>query len=139
MASVLKRKRFPVEATDSLKRSKSREASPNSRPLLNRPLGAAVPAHRNGIDILQNNNNNGETGLQRASITQADTVELGRHTDRGQESVEDQSLRRLAQAEEEASSWKLSDPIGGRMINVDPLFSIDEKYVGSNTNVSGLC
>jgi NET1-associated nuclear protein 1 (U3 small nucleolar RNA-associated protein 17) len=25
--------------------------------------------------------------------------------------------------------WKLSEPIGGRMINADPVFSTDEKYV----------
>ena len=25
--------------------------------------------------------------------------------------------------------WKLSEPIGGRMINSDPVFTADEKYV----------
>ena len=24
--------------------------------------------------------------------------------------------------------WKISEPIGGRMINVDPVFTVDEKY-----------
>jgi hypothetical protein len=27
----------------------------------------------------------------------------------------------------EVPQWKLSEPIGGRMINVDPVFSVDEK------------
>lgn len=27
----------------------------------------------------------------------------------------------------EVPQWKLSEPIGGRMINADPVFSVDEK------------
>lgn len=41
---------------------------------------------------------------------------------------EGKSSRKMLKKQQELDIWKFSEPIGGRMINVDPLFTFDEKY-----------
>lgn len=139
MASALKRKRAPVEVLDTPKRAKSVEKQSGN-------LFQSSP----GWDAFRPPTTNGEpkhtlSNGQLAS-PEAEAINLEEYVgDRLQKSV---AVKEQSRAENPAKkkkkekkerrtkswtskpdreAWKISSPIGGRMINADPVFTTDEK------------
>ncbi|CZR55131.1 related to small nucleolar ribonucleoprotein [Phialocephala subalpina] len=140
MASALKRKRAPVEVLDTPKRAKSVEKQSGN-------LFQSSP----GWDAFRPPTTNGEpkhtlSNGQLAS-PEAEAINLEEYVgDRLQKSV---AVKEQSRAENPAKkkkkekkerrtkswtskpdreAWKISSPIGGRMINADPVFTTDEKH-----------
>jgi NET1-associated nuclear protein 1 (U3 small nucleolar RNA-associated protein 17) len=146
MASPLKRKRGPVEVLDTPKRPKSvKDQSGNPlRPAGDKAgWGAAFNLPQelvittNGV----NGNHSQETSASPEAVDYEAYVQDEKYKDaleQREESsknvLQENSTRTLAKSEEKKARelWKLSEPIGGRMSNADPVFSRDEKYVGRN-------
>ena len=153
MASRLKRKRDPVDVQGTPKRSKSVKTKSGNAINFNEKIGwdAAMrgeSAPRNGV------NGGIESSPGRSSSPEAVDFEdfVGEKLDEGLEeegkgvvqtipkrnsrgaSTEAQRRRKMESFEVKQKGWgrvkpwKLSEPIGGRMINVDPVFTADEKY-----------
>lgn len=144
MASVLKRKRGAVSVPDSkssptpsLKRAKSVE---NGVETEKKPSAPLFDASKSGWDAafgaakkqneLAKMNGNGvieEDGEEEAEDFEAFVA--GQSTQSRQ--------RKARQARQDAKelaggvAWKASDPIGGRILDIDPVFTQDEKYVES--------
>lgn len=56
-------------------------------------------------------------------------VEQGLEDERKRkQTLKDQKRELKSLAKQKLNTWKISEPIGGRMINVDPVFTADEKY-----------
>ena len=144
MASALKRKRGLVEVLDTPKRSKSvKNQSGNPlRPLsdkagweaaFNPPQELVAPT--NGV----NGNHSHGTPESPEAVDYEVYVQDEKYKDAiqqreklSQNVLYDNSNKTSVYSEPKKANdlWKLSDPIGGRMINADPVFTADEKYVG---------
>ncbi|RDW87795.1 hypothetical protein BP5796_03489 [Coleophoma crateriformis] len=132
MASILKRKGGPFEAVDSPKRVKS--ANP-LKPAAKLPFSteagwdAAFKVPR-------------EQDLAVVDRVGEDKSEAGKEGSPEAEDFEDfarkQEAEKAAKIERSTSStpWKISEPIAGRLIDVDPVFSADEKFLIVATRVS---
>jgi NET1-associated nuclear protein 1 (U3 small nucleolar RNA-associated protein 17) len=140
MASALKRKRGPVEVLDTPKRSKflkSQSGNP-SRPASDKTGWDAafnprqeLVAPTNGV----NGNDLHGTHESPEAVDYEAYVQDEKYKDAIQlreKPLKSALLKTPANFEEKKSKelWKLSEPIGGRMINADPVFTTDEKYVG---------
>ncbi|KAF4624054.1 hypothetical protein G7Y89_g14122 [Cudoniella acicularis] len=139
MASALKRKRGPMEVPETPKRAKSikdstvdplqKLSSSNAgwEAAFNPPPKAKELARRNGI--------NGDTNspqinseIKSASPEAIDFEDLKQ----GDQYVDKPVASKLGEKWKDgvkSKIWALSESIGGRMINVDPVFSIDEKFI----------
>ncbi|KAE8451170.1 hypothetical protein EG329_004842 [Mollisiaceae sp. DMI_Dod_QoI] len=142
MASALKRKRAPVEVLDTPKRTKSAENRPGD--LLQNSTGwdAAFRPPPKGTT-----NGEGSHALSNGQLAspEAEAIDYDQFMDRrpqellvvkGQNVAEKPAKRKKKEKKEksikppttEAKSWKISTPIGGRMIDADPVFTADEKH-----------
>jgi NET1-associated nuclear protein 1 (U3 small nucleolar RNA-associated protein 17) len=144
MASALKRKRGPVEVLDTPKRSKSVK-SQSGNPL--RPVSDKVgwEAAFNPQDLLISTNAiNGShshgtpespEAVDYEAYVQDEKYKLA--TEREKPSKKElKEITKRAQIyspqRKAKELWKVSEPIGGRMINAEPIFTTDEKYAGRN-------
>ncbi|TVY90152.1 U3 small nucleolar RNA-associated protein, partial [Lachnellula willkommii] len=148
MASALKRKRGPVEVLDTPKRSKSvKSETPISLQKFNsQNVGweAAFGAPPKVKDLAQTNGVNGEISdsEEDSAVSEEaldfDTLQEGDFFANGLDKpIDKPSRKRALKGPDPSRTWKLSESIGGRMINADPAFTADEKYiiVASRTTV----
>ena len=127
MVSALKRKRGPLEAVEPSKRSRFNQNISQSAP--ERDLSKVGWDAAFGPSKRQNGTPNGVNG--------GGTPESGESNSPEPEDFEDLVERARAAKHERKrprkkvvpnrSTWKTSDPIGGRLIEVDPIFTEDEK------------
>ncbi|KAH7391243.1 WD repeat-containing protein-like protein [Cadophora sp. MPI-SDFR-AT-0126] len=167
MASLLKRKRAPVEVMDTPKRSKSAKTAsgtPLRNPIQNPALEAAFdppPATELVKVDTRNGDSKGVNGRPQSpeSVEYEDFVENGskqnnivggtsgrkkKRKGRGNKPPPEQKVKvskKQSQSRSELPAlvstfkktgtepWKLSASIGGRMINADPIFTRDEKFL----------
>jgi NET1-associated nuclear protein 1 (U3 small nucleolar RNA-associated protein 17) len=157
MASQLKRKRDPVEVLSTPKRSKSVKTKSSNHISFNEKIGREAAfqkpkrgesAPRNGVNGESQNSSDIssspeavyfeefvgeklEEGLEEGGAIQT----MPKKTSRAP-ATEARRKRKIESFEVQQKGpvkmkpWKLSEPIGGRMINVDPVFSQHEKYAG---------
>lgn len=141
MASVLKRKRAPVEVLDTPKRTKSSEP-PNG--LLQNSSGwdaAFRPPPKTTTNGEENqSSSNGQLAspeaeaidyalyVEKQSRKVADPLAVAGSTDKKRKKEKKQKLKKAKSANTEKKNWRISAPIGGRMIDADPVFTADEKY-----------
>jgi len=136
MASLLKRKREAAEVLDAPKRSKSVTNDVEAKfpaikvnsgwesafpvPPKEQELARTNGANVNGassLDVLDYDAVNSESYI----ATEAETLRRTEDYENAQK-----ALKRAAKKREQ-HAWKLSEPIAGRMINVDPAFTPGEK------------
>ena len=136
MASPLKRKRGTVDAKDASKREKLSNKSKNSAltskaleqvgwdTAFNPPARTEELIHMNGI-------NGDKLEIQRDSIS-PEAVDFEDFIKEDRKRLSRKEKQKL-QAKQEAKIgkspdiWKLSESIGGRMIDADPVFTPDER------------
>lgn len=141
MASVLKRKRAPVEVLDTSKRAKSSEIQAGD--VFQKPSGwdaafkppPKINSNGEGKHLLSN----GQLGPPEAEAIEFDEFVRGRSRDfeagatnavseiTGKKKKEKRDKKHKSTAGEK-KSWRISGPIAGRMIDADPVFTVDEKY-----------
>lgn len=132
MAAMLKRKRGSAQDVDALKRTKAKkddvaEAATAAAIQSNEGWDAAfAPAKSNNELAVINGDDAGKDGAG-----SSDVEENAQVTKKGEAS---KKIRRRSKAKGSKSSrdsknpaWKVSAPVGGRMIDVDPVFTEDEK------------
>ena len=149
MASALKRKRGPGEVEDTPKRARSVKGTgnpPSTSLIPQRGWESAFKPPPKTKQLITTIGTNGE-GLEskeRSESVEAVDYEVFKETIATQEKEnrkrelaeekekrkENKKLLKKVLAMKDRSAWKLSEPIGGRQINVDPVFTVDEKYVG---------
>ena len=146
MASALKRKRGPVEVLDTPKRSKSvKTQSGNPLRLTSDNAGWEAAFNPTQDLLISTNGNNGNHSHGTPESPEAVDYEayvqdekykdaLKQREKPSKNAVHGNSKKPAANSGQTkaSDSWKLSEPIGGRMINADPVFSTDEKYAGRN-------
>jgi NET1-associated nuclear protein 1 (U3 small nucleolar RNA-associated protein 17) len=145
MASALKRKRGPVEVLDTPKRSKSvKSQSGNPLRAASDKVGWEAAFNPPQDLLISTNGINGShshgtpespEAVDYEAYVQDETFKLA--TEREPPSKQElKEITRRAQIytpqKKAKELWKVSEPIGGRMINADPVFTTDEKYVARN-------
>ncbi|KAI0881227.1 sporulation protein [Annulohypoxylon maeteangense] len=77
-------------------------------------------------DLDSSNNSNTKANNDNASIANQETQQLQVEAEENGQASEDQ-----------LSTWKVSKPMGGRMLNIDPILTQDEKYliIAYNTSI----
>lgn len=144
MASALKRKRGPVEVLDAPKRSKSvkNQSVKPSRQVsdkvgwetaFNPPQDLVTPT--NGVNGSHSRTTpDSPVAVDYEDYVQAELYKAAiQERERPSNNVRQEIKKKASvySAKKKAKeSWKLSEPIGGRMINADPVFTTDEKYEG---------
>lgn len=134
MPSVLKRKRGSIDITDSLKRSKSVQDMPTA-PLpdfskagwdaafgaLGNPDGLAVVGVNGNVDTYEKDNESSD------AIDFEELQSLGKLKKKNKSVTRPQENSTTEVQPTHTADWKVSQPIGGRMIDLDPVFAEDEK------------
>lgn len=123
-----------MEVLDAPKRSKSvKSETPKSLQKFNsQNVGweAAFGAPPKIKDLVQTNGVNGEISdsEEDSVVSEAldfDALQEGDFLSNGRDTT---SRKRALKAQDHSRTWKLSESIGGRMINANPAFTADEKY-----------
>ena len=133
MASALKRKRGPVEVLDTPKRAKSvKSAAPNSLQKLNsQNVGweAAFGAPPKEKDLVKTNGINGDVSDSEEDSAASEALDFDalHEEDFLANGLDTTTRKRALKGQEHSKTWKLSESIGGRMINADPAFTADER------------
>jgi NET1-associated nuclear protein 1 (U3 small nucleolar RNA-associated protein 17) len=129
MASILKRKRGAVEVQDAPKRTKSMKSSAENplqkleknvdweATLVDTPKAELI--HTNGINGMTNGN-----GIHSPS---PESIEPNMSERKGVKPSEAPGKVVAGKQAEAASIWRLSESIAGRMLNIEPVFTNDEK------------
>lgn len=150
MASILKRKRGAVAVPETeespkpvLKRAKSVEADKKNGQASLLPSFDAVKtgwdavfgSKKKGGEVAKVNGNGVDdeavNGVEEESEEGEDfDTFVTRSTRRWKKKGHKNRARReMEEALRAESAWKASDPIAGRMLDIDPVFTADEKYV----------
>ena len=128
MASVLKRKRGSAQGVETLKRAKATtdvlELAPETV-VSNAGWDAAfAPVNQNNELATVNG-----SSADHDKVVSSDAEDYEQYTQKEEEA--EKKARRLSKSKTSKSAkgleWKVSAPIGGRMIDVDPLFTEGEK------------
>ncbi len=126
MASVLKRKRALLEVEQSSKRSRYTKENQEFAPELDLTKvgwdAAFGPKQRRRGPI---NGNNGEEAV--LSVRASDSPEAEDFQDLLDRARAEEREEREIEAVSKGPNWKISDPIGGRIIGIDPVFTEEEK------------
>jgi NET1-associated nuclear protein 1 (U3 small nucleolar RNA-associated protein 17) len=144
MASALKRKRGPVEVVDTPKRSKSmKNQSGNPSRLASDKAGWEAAFNPPQELVKPTNGINGSHSHATPESPEAVDYEAYVQDEQYKVAIQQRekssksvlqvnSTNKSLRTEQQKANdlWKLSDPIGGRMLNADPVFSSDEKYAG---------
>jgi NET1-associated nuclear protein 1 (U3 small nucleolar RNA-associated protein 17) len=127
MASALKRKRGPLEVLEPSKRSRSNQETPQSA--LELDLSKVGWDAAFGPIKKQNGTINGINGEEAPGSRNSISPEAEDFEDLVERTraAKQEKKRTKKKAVPNASTWKISDPIGGRVIEVDPAFTEDEK------------
>lgn len=123
-ASALKRKRGQTEVLDAPKRTKSLKEDSTTTQLpefaqtgWDTAFGA-ITTSQDKVTIV-----NGDESTARSPASSPEPVDYEQYVKRANE-------RRLAmEAMVKESDWKVSEPIGGRMSALDPVFTEEERYL----------
>lgn len=147
MASQLKRKRGPIpnsgsgldEIAETPKRAKSVKVKEKEKDSLPTPISSQTgwdaafnPPSQTSNSLIQTNANeaNGDEAIDFESYIAGEGAEVVRAKDEEQErkkrEKQEKRLLKAVKAKRE-QAWRVSEPIGGRMIDVDPVFTRDEK------------
>jgi NET1-associated nuclear protein 1 (U3 small nucleolar RNA-associated protein 17) len=128
MASALKRKRGPLEAVESSKRSRSNQDIPQSKTELDLSKVVGWEAAF-GPSKRQNGGANGVNEDKAHELRDSNSSEVEDFEDLVERAraAKHERKRPKNKAIPNMSTWKTSNPIGGRMIEVDPIFTEDEK------------
>jgi hypothetical protein len=138
MASALKRKRGTVDVKDIPKRAKpfndSQDSTAASKLLNQTGWDAAFNPSTKTKELVHTNGINGDGAESQRDSNSPEVADFEEFVEEGTSWLAGEDRRKF-QARQEAriarlgpSSWKLSEPIGGRMIAVDPVFTEDERY-----------
>ena len=126
MASALKRKRGSLEVEESYKRSKSTKEDHEPAPELD--------FKKSGWDVAfghKQRNERAVNGIDGGGAVLGARISDSPEAEDFQDSLERAEAEERQNRESEAMSkgpnWKISDPIGGRIIEVDPVFTEEEK------------
>ena len=125
MTSVLKRKRGPVEVVEPSKKSKSSPKHQNPASIYDSfKVGwdAAFAAKHDGLAAMH-----GVNGVSASRSSASPEAEDYEHLLEKHQAVKKERKRETGGQKADVSTWKISEPIGGRMIDVDPVFTDDEK------------
>ncbi|CAD6441741.1 666d0e5b-21d7-46e8-9617-d25fbb13f4a8 [Sclerotinia trifoliorum] len=140
MASILKRKRAQTEVADIPKRSKptSESANPSTKFAQSNGGFDIFEALGNGKELAQVNGAHVKDEFESTEVIDFEDL----FEDLPFESVDSQAKRGLKPRKEiwekkipqapkplKDQSWRISEPVGGRMINANPVFTEDEKYL----------
>jgi NET1-associated nuclear protein 1 (U3 small nucleolar RNA-associated protein 17) len=146
MASALKRKRGTVDVKDSPKKSKSfndsQDSSAASKLLNQAGWDAAFNAATKTKELVHTNGINGDGAESQRQSKSPEAVDFEAFVEEGagrlaeEENLKKSKAKQAKQTKQEnkakrssAHAWKLSQPIGGRMVPVDPVFTEDERFV----------
>lgn len=143
MASALKRKRGLVEILETPKRAKSVKSSQESLPTpkLSQETGweAAFKTSTKPKELVQTNGINGDVINGQREINSVEAIDFEDFVENERKQKDEQTrLKKEEKALKRAVTrkpeevWKVSESIGGRMIDVDPVFTRDEKYAISS-------
>lgn len=131
MATLLKRKRESAEAMETPKRTKSVNlVSETNSSVLNAKSGwaAAFPIPSKEQELVAINGADSSEVLDFEVINDESFQAMeAERWKRAQEQENAQKALKRAMKRREQHAWKMSEPIGGRMINVDPAFTPGEK------------
>jgi NET1-associated nuclear protein 1 (U3 small nucleolar RNA-associated protein 17) len=130
MASVLKRKRWSMQGIEGLKRAKATtdtlEAAPESLQSNAGWDAAFAPVKENNRLVMVNGSSTGKENLE-----SSDAEDYEQFTKQEDSSDTPKKARKRSKSKASKGSkgpeWKVSTPVGGRMIDVDPVFTDDEK------------
>lgn len=120
MASVLKRKRGSAQGVETLKRAKATTDVLEDAP---------VPAISGGgwdaafAPVKQNN----ELATVNGHNESSDAEDFEQYTQKEESEKKARKMSKSKASKSKGPEWKVSAPIGGRMIDVDPLFTEGEK------------
>ncbi|KAH8648010.1 WD repeat-containing protein-like protein [Tricladium varicosporioides] len=131
MASALKRKRGAVEVSETPKRAKSIKTSTND-PLqklssINAGWEAAFNPPTKTKELAKTNGTNAHKSESKIRSPSSEALDFEDMSEQDQWTQQQAYIRSNLQTPK-SKIWALSESIGGRMINVDPVFSMDEKY-----------
>jgi hypothetical protein len=130
MASILKRKRGAVEVKDAPKRAKSAKKNGKDVEEKGKENGGWEKALKDTTDGKELVKVNGEVPLMNGFAIVSTTPETKDGNVQKKEPAKKSKARGEAAAGkpvEKVSLWKLSESIGGRMSNLEPVFTAEEK------------
>jgi NET1-associated nuclear protein 1 (U3 small nucleolar RNA-associated protein 17) len=122
MASLLKRKRGPVEIAETPKRTKSENETPTS-------INGVIDAPANWDTALNSEKTNNEIALVNGVNGSASDKSKPENYDESMSAQQVAKSKQKASKTKSNSTWRTSEAVGGRMIDVDPIFVADEKSV----------
>jgi NET1-associated nuclear protein 1 (U3 small nucleolar RNA-associated protein 17) len=138
MASALKRKRGTVDVKDIPKRTKPFNKTQDSTagPKILNQVGwdAAFTPPTKTKELVHTNGINGDGIESQRSSNSPEAADFEEFVEEGtRELAEEERLKwqakQVAKIRRSPYVWKLSESIAGRMIDVDPVFTQDERYV----------
>lgn len=138
MASQLKRKRDPVEVLDSLKGASSAKKSkrrisvkvteqeaaltPKKQANLDKRLNTEISLGKNGTlgSLGREDSKQSVLKISKEAAISVQKSEVKKSGGRVKKTAVEKVQKRIPE-------WKISSPIGGRMVDADPVFTADEK------------
>ncbi|KFY08766.1 hypothetical protein V492_05924 [Pseudogymnoascus sp. VKM F-4246] len=127
MASVLKRKRGSAQGVETLKRAKA-----TTDVLEDAPTSAIAGGGWDAAfaPVKQNNELATVNGAHNDNLESSDAEDFEQYTQKEEEAEKKaKKLSKSKAPKAKGPEWKVSAPIGGRMIDVDPLFTEGEKFL----------
>lgn len=139
MASILKRKRVQTEVADLPKRSKSTSESAETSTKFGQSNGGfdIFEALGKGKELAQVNGAHAKDELESTEVIDFEDLfedlplqSTDSQAKRGMRPKKEIWEKKIPQAPKPVKdqSWNISEPVGGRMIDADPIFTEDEKY-----------
>jgi NET1-associated nuclear protein 1 (U3 small nucleolar RNA-associated protein 17) len=130
MASILKRKRGAVEVQDAPKRAKSVKSSaenPLQKLEKNIDWEATLVDTTPSAELIYTNGINGMTNGNGIHSPSPESIEPDTSERKGAKASGALGKVVAGKPAEAASIWRLSESIAGRMLNIEPVFTSDEK------------
>jgi NET1-associated nuclear protein 1 (U3 small nucleolar RNA-associated protein 17) len=130
MASVLKRKRGAVEVQDTPKRAKStKKLAKNPAQKVEKNVGweAALEDTPKTNELIKANGSNQSKNEHPMTTLSPESMDLDIQKSEDVKTPEARGEVAVGKPIEKASLWKLSESIAGRMSNLEPVFTADEK------------
>jgi NET1-associated nuclear protein 1 (U3 small nucleolar RNA-associated protein 17) len=131
MTSILKRKRGAVEVKDTIKRAKSTKNNGKDvvRTIKENIWEKALENTTEGKELVKVNVEESLTNGHTIEPEKSDSADVDAKENELVEDPKAQGEAAAGKSAEKASLWKLSESIGGRMSNLEPVFTADEKLV----------
>lgn len=137
MASELKRKRGPVDVLDPPRRPKTVKTKDREPKRRQTALEAALCPPPNIKQLVQVNGNYVKVKNEQGVVDSIAVEERKKSRKEAKRKQHEEAKQKNAQKtikslKNDANIWRLSEPVAGRMIDADPVFSKDEKYAKSS-------